>query len=67
MCGIILDSDESEETIEQGHVAQFWAHNSLSQPRADWSVERTKQEIKLTIVYISELPERFSYVESVLV
>lgn len=62
-----MDSDESEETIKQGHVAQRWAHNSLPQPRADWSVERTKQEIKLTIVYIRELLEWFSYVESMLV
>lgn len=42
------------------HVAQFGAHNSLPQPRTDWSVERTKQGIKLTIVHTGEFPERFS-------
>lgn len=54
-----MDSDELKK-IRRGHVRHFGAHNSLSQTLADWSVERAKQDIKLTVVYIGEFPERFS-------
>ena len=38
-------------------AAQFWVHDSLSQPLMDLLVERTRRGVKPTIVGIGELPD----------
>lgn len=57
-------SSSTGRAVPTNHLAWFLAHDSLSRPLPDQSVERTKQEVKLTVIYMGELIDRLSQVET---